>query len=212
MAKRKASKFCDLKVRDEIIAEFRKSRDPLRQLLATGKAIEMKWPTEDAVIDDTKFKAGEICDVIMDARAAQVSSYAPYSHFNVGAAIKTPEGKIILGCNVENAAYGSTVCAERTAAFSAVAQGEREFRLIGIVGGFDLSVPKTVRKRTGGTYLFPCGCCRQVLNEFGGGDLGIALATEKNMVIVSLLKYMLPGGFGPETLGVDPRHYNRANK
>lgn len=208
--RKKVEKFCDLKTREEVMTAFRKSRDPLKQLLATGKAIETGWG--DVCIDDVRFGAEDIRDVVMGARAAQLASYAPYSHFNVGAAIRTPKGKIIQGCNVENAAYGSTVCAERTAAFSAVAQGEREFSLIGIVGGFDFSVPKTVRDGTKGTYIFPCGCCRQVLNEFGGGDLGIVLATEKRKVLFSLLKYMLPGGFGPETLSVNPQNYSRKNR
>jgi cytidine deaminase len=204
-----AIEFCGLTDREEVVAAFRKCRDPLQQLLATEKAVGMEMRRlRDVEIDGVTFGAGDINGSILSARAARTFSYAPYSRFNVGAAISTRKA-IVQGCNVENAAYGSTVCAERTAAFRAAAQGEREFNMVGIVGGFDSSVDENLRVSTEGTYIFPCGCCRQVLNEFGGGDLGIVLATDTDKVLVSLLKYMLPGGFGPETLSVDPKDYHR---
>ena len=96
-------------------------------------------------------------------------SYAPYSHFHVGAALlcqteDNTEQKIFTGCNIENAAYGPSNCAERTAVFSAVADGERDFVSIMIVGGKNGEIED---------YAMPCGICRQVLSEFCGADFKI---------------------------------------
>ena len=98
---------------------------------------------------------------------ASESSYSPYSHFRVGAALIAGSGKIYTGCNIENASYSMTICAERTAIFKAVSEGEKEIRAIAVAGSADddYSVPCT-----------PCGACLQVMAEFGGDDLMIILS------------------------------------
>lgn len=93
--------------------------------------------------------------LIQAALLARENSYSPYSHFRVGAALLCTDGKIYSGCNIENRAYGPTNCAERTAFFKAVSEGEREFLAIAIVGGEDAPV-----------WCYPCGVCRQVMAEF----------------------------------------------
>lgn len=100
------------------------------------------------------------------AAEAQKTAYAPYSAYKVGAALLTESGKIYTGCNIENAAYGPTVCAERLAIFKAVSEGERNFKMIAIAGG-DLS---------SGTP--PCGVCRQVMSEFCHEDLVILIVKD----------------------------------
>ena len=87
------------------------------------------------------------------ARKAAENSYSPYSHFPVGAALECADGTVFTGCNIENAAYGDTICAERTAVFKAVSEGHRDFRRIAIWGNSR-------------EYCYPCGSCRQVLLEF----------------------------------------------
>lgn len=97
--------------------------------------------------------------LIQAALLARENSYSPYSHFRVGAALLCTDGKIYSGCNIENRAYGPTNCAERTAFFKAVSEGEREFLAIAIVGGEDAPV-----------WCYPCGVCRQVMAEFCQAD------------------------------------------
>ena len=92
-------------------------------------------------------------ELIKAAMEAKEHAYAPYSHFRVGAALLTKSGKVYQGCNIENAGYSPTNCAERTAFFKAVYEGEREFAAIAINGDGD-------------DYLYPCGVCRQVMAEF----------------------------------------------
>lgn len=99
---------------------------------------------------------------------AMKKSYSPYSHFTVGAALLTKDGKIYTGANIENASYTPTVCAERNAIFTAVHQGEREFEAIAIVGGHEGNI-------TGVTA--PCGVCRQVMSEFCSSDFKVILVT-----------------------------------
>lgn len=99
---------------------------------------------------------------------AMKKSYSPYSHFTVGAALLTKDGKIYTGANIENASYTPTVCAERNAIFTAVHQGEREFEAIAIVGGHEGNI-------TGVTA--PCGVCRQVMSEFCSPDFKVILVT-----------------------------------
>ncbi|MCD8084508.1 MAG: cytidine deaminase [Clostridiales bacterium] len=119
-------------------------------------------------------------------------SYAPYSHFHVGAALLAQNGEIYTGCNIENAAYTPTICAERTAFFKAVSAGTREFRAICIVGGKD-GVPTE--------YTPPCGVCRQVMMEFcRPEEFQIILAVSRDQYEVFSLKELLPLGFGPGNL------------
>ena len=119
-------------------------------------------------------------------------SYTPYSGFKVGAALLTKEGKIYTGCNIENAAYTPTNCAERTAFFKAVSEGERNFQAICVVGGKDGILTE---------YAAPCGVCRQVMMEFCNPDtFQIILATSKEQYDIFTLKEMLPLGFGPDNL------------
>lgn len=119
-------------------------------------------------------------------------SYTPYSNFKVGAALLTRGGKLYGGCNIENAAYGPTNCAERTAFFKAVSEGERQFDAICIVGGKDGVLTE---------YAAPCGVCRQVMMEFCDPEtFQIILATSVEQYEVFTLRELLPLGFGPGNL------------
>ena len=121
---------------------------------------------------------------------AMKSSYAAYSGFNVGAALLCANGSVYMGCNVENASYGATNCAERTAAFKAVSEGARKFSAIAIVGGRDGKISE---------YCPPCGICRQVLWEFADGDMRIILFDGEN-VRSHALSELLPLGFSTENV------------
>ena len=119
------------------------------------------------------------------AREMLAFSYVPYSGYAVGAALLTPDGRVFTGCNVENAAYGNTLCAERTALCKAVSEGAREFEAIAIASR--CSAP------------FPCGACRQSLYEFAP-DLRV-MVTWDGHVRKTTLRELLPEGFGPAALG-----------
>ena len=115
-------------------------------------------------------------------------SYAPYSHFHVGAALLTKDGKIYTGCNIENAAYGPSNCAERTAFFKAVSEGILKFDAIMVVGGPNGKIKD---------YCPPCGVCRQVMMEFCNPDeFKIFLPKSKDDIVEYTLKELLPLGFG----------------
>ena len=122
-------------------------------------------------------------------------SYTPYSGFKVGAALLTKKGEIYTGCNIENASYTPTNCAERTAIFKAVSEGVRDFQAICIVGG------------KGGVlteYAAPCGVCRQVMMEFCDYEtFPIILGTSPNDYKIMTLKEILPLGFGPKNLNIE---------
>jgi len=198
---------------ENLLTLLRSFRDPIQQLVATGKAVQFSdigFTKERLIIDDFVFNMGNIRRVIIDARKVRGASYAPYSNFNVGAAILTPN-TIVRGCNVENSSYRATSCAENTATVKAVSDGERKFNLIGIVGGFDHSIDPNIRETAAQEFIFPCGCCRQVLYEFGGKNLGIVLAKDNDEIFFSLLNYLLPGPFGPESMGIDASEYSRHN-
>lgn len=134
-----------------------------------------------------------IQDLITAAIAARNKSYSPYSHYQVGAALLAGDGQIITGCNIENAAYGPTNCAERTAFFKAVSEGVREFCAIAIVGspeGDELT-----------QYAYPCGVCRQVMMEFcNPADFQIIVAKSMEDYHIMTLGELLPEGFGPKNL------------
>ena len=123
-------------------------------------------------------------------------SYTPYSGFKVGAALLTKKGEIYTGCNIENASYTPTNCAERTAVFKAVSEGCREFTAIAIVGG---KLDEDALAQTG--YTAPCGVCRQVLREFvNPSAFAVILARTMEEYKVYTLEKLLPESFGPENL------------
>ena len=134
----------------------------------------------------------EIQALIRKAFEGQKFAYTPYSHFRVGAALRAKDGRVYTGCNIENAGYTPTNCAERTALFKAVSEGVREFDAIAIVGSRQGEVNTLV---TG-----PCGVCRQALYEFGGDALTIIMAKTEDDYIVTTLGALLPYGFGPANL------------
>ena len=134
----------------------------------------------------------EIQALIREAFAAQKFAYVPYSHFHVYAALSSKNGQVFRGCNIENASYTPTNCAERTALFKAVSEGVREFDAIAIVGS---KVGETNTLVTG-----PCGVCRQALYEFGGPELTVIMARSEDDYIVTTLGDLLPYGFGPANL------------
>jgi cytidine deaminase len=129
-------------------------------------------------------------ELIIKALEARKYSYSPYSGFAVGAALLCADGSVYTGCNVENASYGATNCAERTAAFKAVSEGARKFSAIAIVGGRDGKISE---------YCPPCGICRQVLWEFADGDMRIILFDGEN-VRSHALSELLPLGFSKENV------------
>ena len=124
------------------------------------------------------------------AIAAMKSAYAPYSHFHVGAALLTESGEIYTGCNIENAAYSCTICAERTAFFSAVRDGHRKFAKIAVVGGMNGEIS---------SFTYPCGVCRQVRREFCADDF-ILVFTDGKDVRELTLDQILPYSFSPADL------------
>jgi cytidine deaminase len=127
-------------------------------------------------------------ELVVLARQARENAYAPYSKFPVGAALLGRSGRVFTGCNVENAAYPLSTCAERTAVTKAVSEGERNFVAIAVVTA------------TGAT---PCGACRQILREFGGpaGDLRVIVADTAGNTRTFTIAELLPAGFTPDQLG-----------
>jgi cytidine deaminase len=134
----------------------------------------------------------EVRSLIEAARAARANAYAPYSKFQVGAALLVADGTVVTGVNVENASYGLGLCAERVAVAAAVAAGHREFRAIAVAAA-------------GNRPTTPCGACRQFLREFpaGTGMLVIAVGETGEEALRITVGRLLPHGFGPESLGVD---------
>ena len=125
-----------------------------------------------------------------EAQRARGRSYSPYSHFRVGAALLTKSGKLYTGCNIENAAYSATVCAERTAFFKAVIEGEREFEALAIVGG---------KEGETSDFCAPCGVCRQVIAEFCPRDFKILLGNPEKFEVYTL-ETLLPFSFTEKDL------------
>ena len=123
-------------------------------------------------------------ELIKTALKARENAYTPYSDYKVGAALKVKSGKVYTGCNIENASFSPTVCAERTAIFKAISEGEREFEAIAVVGGKDEITD----------FAPPCGVCRQVMNEFCSPDFEIILYNGKEERIFKL-KEILPLAF-----------------
>lgn len=131
----------------------------------------------------------ENAELIRLAFAAMEGAYAPYSGCKVGAALLTQDGQVFTGCNIENASYTPTVCAERTAFFKAVSEGRREFSKIAVVGGKDGVVTD---------YFVPCGVCRQVMSEFCGDDFQVLIAKSEEDYLAKTLNDLLPLRFSPK--------------
>ncbi len=131
-------------------------------------------------------------ELVRLALEAREMAYAPYSKYKVGAALLTKQGRVYKGCNIENAAYTPTNCAERTAFFKAVSEGERAFEAIAIVGGYQGAAT---------SYAYPCGVCRQVMREFcDPAEFRIITAVSEEQYVERTLAELLPEGFGPENL------------
>ena len=162
-----------------------------------------------SIKDECRAEISTICETPERARSGAISdeqkqellkaaenmlprAYAPYSGFHVGAALLAADGTVYTGCNVENAAYGPSNCAERTAVFKAVSEGRRSFRAIAIVGGKDGRI---------GDFCPPCGVCRQVLREFCDPvSFSVILGNDKGETKTFSLKELLPEDFGPDIL------------
>ena len=145
-----------------------------------------------------KLPKAEAAALIRAAFSAREYAYVPYSRFAVGAALREQggQGRVFTGCNIENASYTPTNCAERTALFKAVSEGARQFDAIAIVGS------KLGERNT--LVTGPCGVCRQALYEFGGPALVVIMAKSEDDYIETTLGELLPYGFGPQNLDVDP--------
>lgn len=127
--------------------------------------------------------------LVQEAMQAMQNAYAPYSGFKVGAALLCADGTVYRGCNIENAAYGPSNCAERTAIFKAVSEGNRTFAAIAVVGGKNGAV----------TEIFPpCGVCRQVMQEFCAPDFMIYMGRGDGSYVAVRLDALLPYGFSAE--------------
>lgn len=131
--------------------------------------------------------APEIAALLQAARQAQAAAYAPYSRFQVGAAVLDEQGRIHSGCNVENAAYPEGTCAEAAALAAMVLAGGRKAQAVAVVG-------------TGGSWITPCGGCRQKLREFGTPELPIFTANATTLGPRYTLEQLLPASFGPDHL------------
>ncbi len=130
-------------------------------------------------------------ELVSLAKRAAENAYVPYSGYTVGAALLCKNGKVYLGCNIENAAYSPTVCAERTAFFKAVSEGERDFSAIAVVGG------------KGGDfkdYFAPCGVCRQVMAEFCDKDFKVILGKNTDDFFATSHGELLPCSFSKDSL------------
>jgi cytidine deaminase len=127
-------------------------------------------------------------DLISMAADARKNAYVPYSNFRVGAALIMDDGSVYTGCNIENASYGATNCAERTAIFKAVSEGHRKISEICIVGSKE------------GSFAFPCGICRQVISEFSDENTKVIVAQNAEKYIVRSVEELIPDAFTPKDL------------
>ncbi len=138
-------------------------------------------------------KDTEIKNLIKNAFEAMEYSYSPYSGFSVGAALLGKSGKVYKGCNIECATFSPTNCAERTALFKAVSEGERSFEAVAVVAKNNDGTPDE-------GVTSPCGVCRQMLYEFGSDELVVIMAKSETDYMVKTLGELLPHGFGPNKL------------
>lgn len=125
--------------------------------------------------------------LIEAALIAREKAYVPYSHFKVGAALITEDGRLFTGCNIENASYGAANCAERTAIFKAMSEGYTTINALAVVGDVE-------------NYTYPCGICRQVIAEFSNKDTVVIIAKSKSEYLVKTIKEILPGAFTKDDL------------
>lgn len=155
----------------------------------------------------TSFQKLRVLDreLLEAARSAMENAYNPYSNFFVGAAIRTAEGEIVTGANVENAAYGAVICAERSAIVRALAMGYRQFQKVAVIGRGLTTPSKEV--------ISPCGMCRQMLFEathVAGRDIQVIMSsTDMSKIILSSVRELLPLGFGPMNLGLNPTRFRK---
>lgn len=151
---------------------------------AAMRAMEEKAMHMAGIAREDSADAVSDAELMALARKAMETSYSPYSHYAVGAALLCADGRVYQGCNIENASFGLTNCAERTALFKAVSEGERAFSAIAIAAS--------------GSAPYPCGACRQALNEFAP-DLRVLLTWEGGQLVTTLPE-LLPHSFGPHSL------------
>ena len=131
-------------------------------------------------------------ELVAKALEARQRAYVPYSHYQVGAAVLTADNEVYTGCNIENASYGAVNCAERTAIFKAVSEGRRQFKAIAIAGGLE---GKEITD-----FAYPCGICRQVMQEFCAPDFEVLVVKNINEYRVMTLAELLPYGFGGDSI------------
>lgn len=168
--------ICHLMGYDHIEEDDKKKMRALEEKILASAGLQREYTQTDDLTDD---------ELLALAREAMRNSYSPYSGYAVGAALHCRNGRVFLGCNIENASFGLTNCAERTAVFKAVSEGERDFDRIAIASG--ASAP------------WPCGACRQVLNEFSPG-IKVLVTWNEGKKDSAMLSDLLPHGFGPESL------------
>ena len=131
-------------------------------------------------------------ELVLKAIDSMKNSYSPYSDFKVGAALLTANGKVYTGCNIENVAFGPSICAERVAFFKAISEGEKSFSKIAVVGGKNGVITD---------YAMPCGACRQVLSEFCDAEFKVYVGTNENNINEFKLADLLPYSFDKSKLG-----------
>lgn len=130
---------------------------------------------------------GEYSKLIEEAINAREFAYVPYSNFKVGAAVLMEDGSIYSGCNIENASFGATNCAERTAIFKAISEGKKEIKALAEIGDIE-------------TYTMPCGICRQVISEFISEDIDVILIKNKNDFVIKKFSEIFPLSFSKKDL------------
>ena len=130
-------------------------------------------------------------ELLSIAEQARTNCYAPYSGYSVGAALLCADGTVVCGANVENASYGGTICAERSAFSAAVSAGKRKFTAIAIVGGKN--------GKSAESFFMPCGICRQVMREFCADDFRVIVGKGNEICVMTLVQ-LLPGGFSADTM------------
>ncbi len=188
-------------------------------MFAYPRGINMKEVITEQKEQKSDTWRNRIPELIRRAREAQANAYTPYSHYRVGAALLCGDGTVVKGCNIENASYGATNCAERTALFAAVAEGKRSFVCLALVAGpesesagsrgeegtmtekGEAKAGEKENKESAARYPSPCGICRQALREFvNPSGFPIIMARTETDYRIRTLEELLPDSFGPEDL------------